>query len=68
MMPSQKLAMARPETVITRRTWSRAELRHSAQTTPSGMPTVTENTMATRVSSMVAGRRLARSSTMGRVV
>ena len=68
MMPSQKLAMARPETVSTRSAWSSTELRQSAEITPSGIPTTTEKTMATSVSSMVAARRLARSSAIGRVV
>ena len=68
MMPSQKLAIARPETVITRSAWSSTELRQSAETTPRGIPTTTESAIATRVSSMVAASRLARSSAMGRVV
>ncbi len=68
MMPSQKLAMARPDTVTTRRAWSSSELRQSAESTPSGMPTTTETTMATTVSSMVAGRRCARSAAIERRV
>ena len=38
-MPSQKLAIARPETVIRRSAWSSTELRQSAETTPRGIPT-----------------------------
>ena len=68
MMPSQKLAMARPDTVTTRSAWSRSEFRQTAQSTPRGIPTTTDTTMATRVSSMVAGSRAARSSAIGRVV
>ena len=56
-MASQKAAMARPETLSTRTTWSHSELRFSADTTPSGMPTAIDRMMATRVSSSVAGRR-----------
>ena len=68
MMPSQKLAMASPDTVTTRRAWSSGEFRQSAESTPSGIPTSTETTMATMVSSIVAGNRCVRSSTIGRRV
>ena len=40
---SQNAAMASPETVITRRTWSSSELRLSADITPSGMPSATDS-------------------------
>ena len=68
MIPSQKLAMASPDTVTTRSAWSSSELRQSAESTPSGMPMTMETTMATTVSSIVAGSRCARSSTIGRRV
>ena len=67
-MASQKAAMARPETLSTRTTWSQNELRRSAEITPSGMPSAIDSVMATRVSSRVAGRRCARSSEIGRWV
>src|SRR5215470_2221708 len=68
MIPSQKLAMASPDTVTTRKAWSSGEFRQRAESTPSGTPTSTEMTMATSVSSMVAGSRCVRSSTIGRRV
>ena len=67
-MASQKLAMASPETVMIRSTWSRAELRSSAEITPSGMPIRAETNTATKVNSRVAGSRLAKSSEIGRSV
>ena len=63
---SQNAAMASPETLITRRMWSSSELRFSADMTPSGMPSATDSVIAVRVSSRVAGRRVHRSSDIGR--
>ena len=63
---SQNAAMASPETVTTRRMWSSSELRYSAESTPSGMPSATDSVIAARVSSRVAGRRVHRSSAIGR--
>jgi hypothetical protein len=68
MIPSQKLAIASPDTVSTRSAWSTTEFRQSAETTPSGIPTTTEATIATSVSSIVAGSRRVRSSAIARRV
>ena len=66
--PSQNDAIASPDTVIRRTTWSKALLRRSAASTPSGMPATMVTSIDASVSSIVAGNRANRSSATGRVV
>ncbi|MNY63768.1 hypothetical protein D3C86_2007750 [compost metagenome] len=65
-MPVTKVGVEIP---ISETDWIRREARPlglSAQSTPSGIPTASDSTMATITSSIVAGNRSASSSATGR--
>ena len=68
MMPSQKLAMARPDTVTTRSAWSRSGVAPERREHAERDAHEDGDDHATSVSSIVAGSRAARSSAIGRVV